>query len=72
MRVSVAATINYYYEVEVDDELCVLDFDGNLINERKLLDTCVDADPIFVDGADVSGYITSICNDKTGEELYVS
>lgn len=72
MRVSVSASINYYYEVEVDDELCALDSDGTLIHEGKLLDVCYDADPISVNNADVNGFINSICNDETGEELYVS
>ena len=71
MRVSVSASINYYYEVKVDDELCAVNADGDLINEIGFLNACYDADPIVVNSADnVSTYILSVCNDETGEELY--
>ena len=72
MKVSVCASITYYYTVDVPDELCNKDKNGYLKNEAELLDFCCNADPINFSGVNdiVTGDIISIRNDATDEELY--
>lgn len=72
MKVSVCASITYYYTVDVPDKLCEKDKNGYLKNEAELLDLCCSADPINFSGVDdtVTGDILSIRDEATDEELY--
>ena len=50
MRVSVCASLTYYYTVDVPDSICATDEEGYTINEAKLVNFCADADPINFSG----------------------
>lgn len=73
MKVSVCASITYYYTVDVPDEFCELEKDGSLKNEAQLLNFCCDADPLDYSGDvdNVVGDIVSICGEANDEEFYV-
>lgn len=58
MKVSVCASLTYYYDVEVPDKLCEFDNDGYLKNEADLLMACVQADP-----AELSGVVDNVVGD---------
>lgn len=71
MKVSVCASLSYYYEVEVSDRLCELDDNGDLKHEAELINLCIDADPAILTGvSNVEGDIISIHSDD--ECLYCS
>ena len=73
MKVSVCASITYYYNVDVPDEFCELKEDGSLKNEAQLLRCCSDADTLNYSGAvdNVVSDIVSIRGEANDEELYV-
>ena len=74
MRVSVCASLTYYYTVDVPDSICSTDEEGYTINEAELVNFCADADPIHfsgVDGTD-TGEIISIRTEDSDEEIYYS
>ena len=73
-KLSVCASLTYFYTVEVEDDLCEVDNNGYLKNEAELYSACCDADPLTFDGVfgDIVGDICSICDDNTGEVLYNS
>jgi hypothetical protein len=50
MKVSVCASLTYYYDVEVPDKLCKLDDNGHLKYEAKLTNLCAEADPAILTG----------------------
>ena len=64
MKVSVCASLSYYYEVEIPDKLCELDNNDHLKHEAELTNLCIDADPAILTGvSDVTGDIISIYSD---------
>ena len=65
MKVSVCASLTYYYDVEVPAELCELDANGYLKHEAELTNLCVEADPAILTGVsdNVMGDIISIHTD---------
>lgn len=73
MKVSVCASITYYYTVDVPDKLCKLEKDGSLKNEAQLLNFCCDSDPLDFSGNihDVVGDIVSIRGEANDEEFYI-
>lgn len=73
MKVSVCASITYYYTVDVPDELCELEKDGSLKNEAQLLNACCNADPLDYSGDvdNVIGDIVSIHGETNDEEFYI-
>lgn len=74
MRVSVCASLTYYYTVDVPDSICATDEEGYTINEAKLVNFCADADPINFSGVNdnVTGEIISIRTEDSDEEIYYS
>ena len=74
MRISVCASLTYYYTVDVPDFICAMDEEGYTINEAKLVNFCADADPINFSGVDdnVTGEIISIRTEDSDEEIYYS
>ena len=74
MKVSVCASITYYYTVDVPDKLCELEKDGSLKNEAQLMSFCCDADPLDFSGDiyDVVGDIVSIHGENNDEEFYIN
>ena len=66
MKVSVCASLTYYYDVEVPDKLCELDDGGYLKHEAELTNLCVEADPAILTGVsdNVVGDIISIHTDN--------
>ena len=73
MKVSVCASITYYYTADVPDELCGLEKDGSLKNETQFLNFCCDADPLDYSGDvyDVIGDIVSVRGETNDEEFYI-
>ena len=73
MKVSVCASLTYYYTVDVPDELCKLKKDGSLKNEAQLLKVCYNADPLNYSGDvdNVVGAIASIRGETNDEEFYI-
>ena len=73
MKISVCASITYYYNVEVPDNLCELDTEGYLEHEAELLYTAEKADPLtdLPSLDDCTWDINSIVNAETGKELYI-
>jgi len=65
MKVSVCASLTYYYDVEVPNKLCKLDDNGYLKHEAKLVHLCANADPVILTGVsgNVVGDIISIRTD---------
>ena len=74
MKVSVCASLTYYYTVDVPDSICSIDEEGYTIDEAKLVNFCADADPINFSGIDdnVTGEIISIRTEDSDEEIYYS
>ena len=74
MKVSVCASLTYYYTVNVPDSICSTDEEGYIINEAELVNFCADADPINFSGVDdnVTGEIISIRTEDSDEEIYYS
>ncbi len=74
MRVSVCASLTYYYTVDVPDSICGTDEEGYVINEAELINFCTDADPINFSGVNdtVTGEIISIRTEDSDEEIYYS
>ncbi len=73
MKVSVCASLTYYYTVDVPDEFCELEKDGSLKNEAQLLNFCCGADPLDYSGDvdNVIGDIVSIHGEANDEEFYI-
>ena len=73
MKISVCASITYYYTIDVPDKLCDLEKDGSLKNEAQLLNFCCDSDPLDFSGDvyDVVGDIVSIRGEANDEEFYI-
>lgn len=73
MKVSVCASLTYYYTVDVPDEFCELEKDGSLKNEAQLVNFCCDSDPLDYSGNvdDVVGDIVSIRGETNDEEFYI-
>ena len=73
MKVSVCASLTYYYTVDVPDEFCELKKDGSLKNEAQLVNFCCDSDPLNYSGNvyDVVGDIVSIRDETNDKEFYV-
>lgn len=73
MKVSVCASLTYYYTVDVPDEFCELEKDGSLKNEAQLLNFCCSADPLDYSGDvdNVIGDIVSVRGETNDEEFYV-
>ena len=73
MKISVCASYTYYYDVEVPDSLCEKNYDGDLVDESSFLDYVMGADPTYFYGTkDVTAELISICENETGDRLYVS
>ena len=72
MKVSVCASLTYYYTIDIPDSLCDTDDYGDLIDEAKLVQTCADADPIVFSGIDnnVTNEIISIRAEDSDDEIY--
>lgn len=73
MKVSVCASLTYYYTVDVPDEFCELEKDGSLKNEAQLLNFCCSTDPLDYSGDvdNVIGDIVSVRGETNDEEFYV-
>ena len=72
-KLSVCASISYFYTAEVEDDLCELDKEGYLKHEASLYSKCCDADPVQISGINnVTMDICSICDNDTDELLYNS
>ena len=74
MKVSVCASLTYYYTVDVPDSICSTNQEGYTINEAELVNFCADADPINFSGINdnVTGEIISIRTEDSDEEIYYS
>lgn len=74
MKVSVCASLTYYYTVDVPDSICATDKEGYVVNEAEFVNFCADADPINFSGVDdnVTGEIISIRTEESDEEIYYS
>ena len=73
MKVSVCASLTYYYTVDVPDSICSTDEEGYTINEAELVNFCANADPINFSGVDaITGEIISIRTEDNDEEIYYS
>ena len=74
MKVSVCASLTYYYTVDVPDSICATNEEGYTINEVELVNFCTDADPINFSGVNnnVTGEIISIRTKDSDEEIYYS
>ena len=72
MRVSVCASLTYYYTVDVPESVCDTDENGYLIDEAKLVQVCADADPIVFSGINdnVTSEIISIRTEDGDDEIY--
>ena len=73
MKVSVCASLIYYYDVEVDEKLCELNKYGYLKREAQFIHKIANADPLQFSGVkdNVVADIISARNTETDKELYI-
>lgn len=74
MKVSVCASITYYYTVDVPEKLCEMNKYGYLKREAQFINKIANADPLQFSGVEdnVIADIISARNAETNKELYIS